>query len=885
MAFPIHLFRAMNHLSAVRCKPNSPKVALAALVVLLTAPVLPAQQAAFFDITNRANVATFYNASLVPTRGLPSGWTGTVTPANPGTTLDSYKAAIAARVNWFRTMAGVPATIVLDPTYTSKDQQAALMMSANNLLDHGPSSSWRDYTADGAEAAGKSNLCGYSGAWTDIGCIELYMQDGGDENEAASHRRWILYPQTQRMGTGDVPPTGIQYMGANALWVIDDNVFGPRPATRDGFVAWPPAGYVPYQLVYPRWSFSYPNADFSTATVTMVRNGANVPLSVRPFASGYGENTLVWIPDNLNPSAMFRPVAPAADTPITVTVSGIRGAPQSSYTYVVTVFDPNAGGCAYALSGNNFTAPAMGANGSVTVTTAAACAWTAASNASWITVTGGQSGSGTSNFIILANNTGTPRSGTLTIAGQTVTVTQDAGVACTFTLPANSATFGPAAATGTVTVQTSPSTCSPTATSNATWITITGVTATAVSYAVASNTGSLRTGTITIAGSTFTVMQSAPAAKLAFYPVTPCRVLDTRSANGTFGGPILPGSTTRNVAIPQSPCGIPGTAQAYSLNVTAVPPGPLSYLSIWPSGQPQPVVSTLNSDDGQVVANAALVPAGTNGGISVYASETTHVIIDVNGYFAPPAVQGLAFYPLMPCRLADTRTGSGMAAGDTRTFPIPSSVCSGIPASAQAFSLNITAVPSGTLTYLSAWPSGQPRPVASTLNSLDGRVVANAAIVPAGTNGAINIFASDATDVVLDINGYFAPPGENGALYFYPATPCRVVDTRGATGPFGAPSMAGNYTRSFAIPNSNCGISPAALAYSLNLTVVPPAPLTYLTTVPMGAPMPLVSTLNSFNATVVANAAIVLAGSGGAISVYVSNTTDLIIDANGYFAP
>jgi hypothetical protein len=74
---------------------------------------------------------------------------------------------------------------------------------------------------------------------------------------------------------------------------------------------------------------------------------------------------------------------------------------------------------------------------------------------------------------------------------------------------------------------------------------------------------------------------------------------------------------------------------AYSLNVTVVPDGPLFYLTAWPTGSAQPLVSTLNSFDGSVVANAAVVPAGTNGAISVFATNPTHVILDINGYFAP----------------------------------------------------------------------------------------------------------------------------------------------------------------------------------------------------------------------------------------------------------
>jgi hypothetical protein len=95
----------------------------------------------------------------------------------------------------------------------------------------------------------------------------------------------------------------------------------------------------------------------------------------------------------------------------------------------------------------------------------------------------------------------------------------------------------------------------------------------------------------------------------------------------------MAGNSTRSFAIPSSSCNIPSTATAYSLNITVVPVGGLSYLTIWPSGIAQPVVSTLNSN-GAIVANAAIVPAANVGGaVSVFVTDPTHVILDIDGYF------------------------------------------------------------------------------------------------------------------------------------------------------------------------------------------------------------------------------------------------------------
>jgi hypothetical protein len=94
-------------------------------------------------------------------------------------------------------------------------------------------------------------------------------------------------------------------------------------------------------------------------------------------------------------------------------------------------------------------------------------------------------------------------------------------------------------------------------------------------------------------------------------------------------------NSTRSFAIPASGCFVPSTAAAHSVNITVVPDAALGYLSAWPTGAAQPYVSTLNSWDGSVVANAAIVPAGTTGAISIYVTDPTHVILDIDGYFAP----------------------------------------------------------------------------------------------------------------------------------------------------------------------------------------------------------------------------------------------------------
>jgi hypothetical protein len=252
----------------------------------------------------------------------------------------------------------------------------------------------------------------------------------------------------------------------------------------------------------------------------------------------------------------------------------------------------------------------------------------------------------------------------------------------------------------------------------------------------------------------------ANSSSLAFYPLPPCRIVDTRQQNGELGGPFLQANHERDFPILESSC-IPSgvTPAAYSFNVTAVAHPAhqrLGYLTIWPAGVEQPVVSTLNNPTGTNVANAAIVPAGTDGAVAVFPNNNTDLLIDVNGYFATAGAGGLSLHPAAPCRVIDTRSvGSGQPFMGELTVDVINSPC-GPPANAQAYVLNATVVPPGGLGYLTLWPDGAPQPVVSTLNAIDGAITSNMAIVPT-TNGSIDAYASALTQMILDISSYFAP--------------------------------------------------------------------------------------------------------------------------------
>lgn len=291
---------------------------------------LPAGEAAVAP-NDRAAVVNLYRTVYLASQSAAPGWTGNRNSCNAGTTTQAYADATLLRVNYYRAMAGLPGTVTLSNTWNGKCQEAALMMSVAGQLSHAPGTNWACSTAGGREAAGRSNLALGS---TGPGAIDLYMDDPGSGNTAAGHRRWILYPPTQWMGTGSIP-SGDGW-AAHALWVIGGA--GTRPAT-PAWVAWPPSGFVPYQVLprsSQRWSFSYPGASFSGARVFMQRAGTDVTLTLEPMSQGYGDNTIVWVPQGVPTSI------PASDLTYVVTVSNVVVSSQARlFTYQVTLIDPD----------------------------------------------------------------------------------------------------------------------------------------------------------------------------------------------------------------------------------------------------------------------------------------------------------------------------------------------------------------------------------------------------------------------------------------------------------------------------------------------------------------------------------------------------------------
>ncbi len=452
--------------------------------------------------------------------------------------------------------------------------------------------------------------------------------------------------------------------------------------------------------------------------------------------------------------------------------------------------------------------------------------------------------------------------------GTLLNVTSTGPVTCSFTV--SQATYAPSAVAqsfgGSLTANAS--SCSFITQTSAAWISVTpftGAGSTTFTITVQANAGVARTGTVSIGGQTITINQAAPACPYTLSPVT-------------LSPPPAGGSYTINVT----------SSAGCAWSISGVP--------FWVT---VPSPASLNSAGSGVIS----VNVAANGGAARIANLTiAGQNFPITQAGAGPA-GGLRFTAVPPCRLLETRAEYNFEgrtgvfgppffnAGDTRTLPLPSStVCRTIPATAKAYVLNVTVVPNGGLDFVTVWPAGETRPDFWTVRSPDGLIVANSAVVAAGAGGAISVYASNRTDIIIDISGYFTDDPVVSNLVYYPLTPCRVVETRidyrTPPGPFGPPTMAAQQPRSFRFPtNGLCPVPAGAAAYAATITVVPPGPLAFLTAWPEGGSQPNVSSMNSPAGRVLANSVIVPASPDGGISLYTFDRSDVIVDITGYFGP
>jgi hypothetical protein len=318
------------------------RAALAALIISAVFTVAcRAQQVApvpAVDTGDRTAVIRLYLNDYLPSNNVAPDWTGNVVTGGAGTLSDAYLSATLRRLNYYRAMSGVGSRQVFGQNEDDMCQQAALMMAAEGNISHTPPPSWPFYTAAAAEACADSNIRLDSAGDEGPGAVDRFMADAETNNYYVGHRRWFIYPAEGEMGAGAVPPSNLS-AGTAAIWIMNTV---PRPANAPWQTSWPPAGFVPAPLVFARWSFSYLDADFSGATVSVIKDGVSMNVQQEPLAGELGDgvntfvgdNTLVWeMPENQ--------VGLTEDETYAVHVANVRiNEVAQDFDYTVTSIEP-----------------------------------------------------------------------------------------------------------------------------------------------------------------------------------------------------------------------------------------------------------------------------------------------------------------------------------------------------------------------------------------------------------------------------------------------------------------------------------------------------------------------------------------------------------------
>ena len=420
-----------------------------------------------------------------------------------------------------------------------------------------------------------------------------------------------------------------------------------------------------------------------------------------------------------------------------------------------------------------------------------------------------------------------------------------------------------------------------------------------------------------------------------YVPLGPVRVCDTRPANPSHltgaaaqcsngeGGETLAANGTVSFSLAGN-FGVPASGvTAVMLNVTAVGAKSAGYLTVFPSGQSTPTASNLNYVPGQAVPNLVEVGIGAGGEVSIFSPSPTGAVVDLEGYVTSNAQSGAGLYNALstPARICDTRGGnpSGLNGGDTQcntnlssgskdhlvgpTNPLSIKVAGngGVPSSGvSAVVLNVTVTSPAAGGYVTAYPTGQPRPVASNANFVASQTVANRVTVPVGTDGQVTLYSASASDLVVDVSGWYTAKGGNTGSEFTPEiAPVRICDTRGSNpsdlvapntqcntdvtpgGP-ADPLVAGN-ARTLRLTGL-AEVPTGASAAALNVTDISPTGASYLTVYPQGNP-PTTSDVDPSVGGVQANFTVAGLTAPGAFDVIDqgSGSAQLVVDVSGWY--
>ena len=360
-----------------------------------------------------------------------------------------------------------------------------------------------------------------------------------------------------------------------------------------------------------------------------------------------------------------------------------------------------------------------------------------------------------------------------------------------------------------------------------------------------------------------------------YHPLTPTRMIDSRSGLG-FTGPLASRSSVV-VPVASSAGPVPANATAVVLNVTATGSALPGFLSVGPVATT--AVSNINYGAGQTIATLVTAQLGAGGTVTVTnAGGPVQVVADVQGYFTADT-SGAVYVPLTPTRLVDTRVGKGIAApiGAAGSAAVQVAGAAGVPLGATAVVVNLTAVSPTGPGFLSAGPAASTK--TSVLNFATGGTVANLVMAQLSPTGTLTLSngASTPVNVIADVQGYLVQ-GTSGAS-FNPVAPARALDTRTS-----GPALGPGASRTVAIAGVPGSAVPAgASAAVLAVTAVDPGDIGFLSVGPTASTT--TSNVNFPAHQSVANAVIAQLSGTGTVTVTNGSTaaTHVLVDVLGYF--
>lgn len=372
-----------------------------------------------------------------------------------------------------------------------------------------------------------------------------------------------------------------------------------------------------------------------------------------------------------------------------------------------------------------------------------------------------------------------------------------------------------------------------------------------------------------------------PPSALHFTPLAPARILDTRTGTGAPVGSVGPGVTIRLQVAGLG--GVPSSASAVVMNVTAVAPTAGGYVTVYPSNLNRPNASNLNLLAGRTTPNLVTVELAPDGSVNLFnAVGAVDLLADVAGYYSTGSPS--TFAPLPPARILDTRTGTGapkapVGAGGTITVQVTG--VGGVPAGATAVILNVTAVIPSAGGYVTVYPADLARPNASNLNLTPHVTLPNLVSVKLSAQGTVTLYNNaGSVNLLADVAGYYTP---STATLFTPLAPARILDTRTGTG---APKAAVGPGATIRLQVAGAGGVPVgATAVIVNVAAVSPTSGGYITVYPSNLSRPNASSLNVSPLVTVANLVVVKLAADGSASLYNNaGSVDLLADVAGYYA-